>query len=408
MTTLPTRSVLLRTPLQSCPHKYSPYRHITLDLHHHLHLHNLPPRSQFSTSATAHAAASSAASKDRPRARSPTQHTKSSTLIAPTPTLETLSQSHLNAPISTFPPPLDTPDALPASASTPDKLKRLVAVGRAYVAFYKTGLKNVYYNYRASIPIRRELGLPTYLPVLPPRTRGVVGSKAQTQAPSRESNDTIHPELKLGRGRFQLVRRSARDVQRMIPFTLILLICGEFTPLIIPIFGSAITPATCRVPGQVGKDREAGSKRRNLAQQAYAATVGRTVCLAGSEAERAVLVEVSRRSFAQEASAQQILQACAMFGLVKKHDRALGAVLAGLVYRPRLVRYLDYLELDDRMIREGGVDALSAGEVRIAVEERGGGDVAAMLTGLKAEAKEREWLKSWLMERRALAEVSRS
>jgi hypothetical protein len=57
------------------------------------------------------------------------------------------------------------------------------------------------------------------------------------------------------------------------------------------------------------------------------------------------------------------------------------------------------------MILDAGVDALSAGEVRIAVEERGGGDVAAMLKGDKAEAVEREWLKKWLKERKGLREV---
>jgi hypothetical protein len=266
------------------------------------------------------------------------------------------------------------------------------------LTFYKTGLKNVYHNYRASLPLRRELGLPAYLPVSPPRS-------TKFNEALRTASSLSTPELKLGRGRFQLIRRSARDVQRMIPFTLILIICGEFTPLIVPIIGNAITPATCRVPGQVAKEREAGSKRKVLAQQALAASSGKSAPMTGSDAERAQLVELSTISSAQQASAPQVLQACAIFGLVKKHDRFLGTVLAGPVYRPRLLRHLHYLNIDDRMILDAGVDALSAGEVRIAVEERGGGDVAAMLKGDKAEAVEREWLKKWLKERKGLREV---
>ncbi|KAF3403828.1 hypothetical protein F1880_010209 [Penicillium rolfsii] len=371
MASLTRVQIPLVIPLRPSRHGHTSLRPIALTCHH---------ACPFSTSAALHAA------KHQPRAR--VQATKSITPVSPTPTLENLSQSSINAPISTFPAIIDVPDPLPPSAPTPEKLKRLVAVGRAYLTFYKTGLKNVYHNYRASLPLRRELGLPAYLPVSPPR------STTFDEALRKET-----PEKKLGRGRFQLVRRSAHDVQRMIPFTLILIICGEFTPLIIPIFGNAITPATCRVPGQVTKEREAGSKRKVLAQQALAAATGKAVPTTGSDAERALLLELATISSAQQASAQKVLQACAMFGLVKKHDRFLGTILAGPVYRPRLLRHLHYLNIDDGMISDAGVDALGAEEVRIAVEERGAGDVAAMLNGTKAEAVEREWLKKWLNER---------
>lgn len=366
----------LVVPLRPSHHAYTRLRPIALACYH---------ASPFSTSAASQAA------KQQPRA--PVQATISITPVSPTPTLENLSQRDINAPISTFPAIINIPDPLPTSAPTPEKLKRLVTVGRAYLTFYKTGLKNVYHNYRTSLPLRRELGLPAYLPVSPPRSTKF-----------DESLPTETPATKLGRGRLQLVRRSARDVQRMIPFTLILIICGEFTPLIVPIFGNAITPATCRVPGQVTKEREAGSKRKVLAQQALAAATGEAVPMTGSDAERAQLLGLTTISSAQQASAQKVLQACAMFGLVKKHDRFLGRMLAGPVYRPRLLRHLHYLNIDDRMILDAGVDALSAEEVRIAVEERGAGDVSAMLNGAKAEAVEREWLKKWLNDRCELKE----
>jgi hypothetical protein len=59
------------------------------------------------------------------------------------------------------------------------------------------------------------------------------------------------------------------------------------------------------------------------------------------------------------------------------------------------------------MILDAGVDALSAEEVRIAVEERGAGDVSAMLPGAKAEAVECEWLRKWLKERKVSKEVQK-
>jgi hypothetical protein len=79
-------------------------------------------------------------------------------------------KTDLNAPISTLPIDLITPPLLPPSALLLSKVKRYIEYGRTYLTFYKTGLKNVYRNYRASLPLRRKLGLPSYLPTSPPRT----------------------------------------------------------------------------------------------------------------------------------------------------------------------------------------------------------------------------------------------
>lgn len=189
----------------------------------------------------------------------------------------------------------------------------------------------------------------------------------------------------------------------MIPFTLILIICGEFTPLIIPLFGSAITPATCRVPGQIAKERDTASKRKYSALLTHvrATTSGDGTALesvqVGSEQELSLLAELANPAWVAGADANAVLRACAVFGLVKSHDRMGGSALAGLVYRPRLERYLEYLSIDDGMIRAGGgVAAMSPAEVRIALDERGAGDVAALRAGEKAETVEREWLERWL------------
>ncbi|CAI7605862.1 unnamed protein product [Penicillium pancosmium] len=230
----------------------------------------------------------------------------------------TPTRTEINAPISTFPAPIEIPPQDPSSSSPSalDKIKRLVSTGRAYLTFYKTGLKNVFRNYRASIPLRKSLGLPIYLPVSPPRNHNAGATAAAD----------------LGRGQFQLVRRSARDVRRMIPFTLILIICGEFTPLIVPIFGSAITPATCRVPSQITKEREAGSKRKYLALTAHAnaqaaqqaGTMPTTVQI-GSEQEMTLLAtRFANAEFARDADASGVLAASAVFGIVKSHQPRLG------------------------------------------------------------------------------------
>ncbi|KAJ5299368.1 hypothetical protein N7476_010925 [Penicillium atrosanguineum] len=95
-------------------------------------------------------------------------------------TVTTPPSTQIDAPASTLPAPLDLPTVLPANAQTSDKLKRLVTIGRAYLAFYKTGLKNVYRNYRASLPLRASLGLPAYIPISPP-------ANPPMEVPTRES-----------------------------------------------------------------------------------------------------------------------------------------------------------------------------------------------------------------------------
>ena len=309
-------------------------------------------------------------------------------------TVSTPSAYSINAPFSTFPADLDLPSPISASATTSEKLQRYIALGRAYLTFYKTGLKNVFRNYRASLPLRADLGLPAYLPVSPPR---------HISAPDTNAATTFKEQgHRMDRGQFQLVRRSARDVRRMIPFTLILLICGEFTPLIIPIVGSAITPATCRVPGQIAKERDVASKRKRSALEAHARAIpaqstGAPPMPVGSDEELAVLAEFADPSWAVDADAGAVLRASAVFGLVKRHDRFAGAALTNVVYRPRLRRYLEYLGIDDEMIRAGGgVDALSAAEVRFACEERGAGDAGTVAGSEEAELLERQWLERWL------------
>ncbi|KAJ5110776.1 hypothetical protein N7532_001311 [Penicillium argentinense] len=300
---------------------------------------------------------------------------QSSTPTTPAQTITTPSASETNAPTSTLPAEIDTPAPLTPSASTPDKLKRLVSIGRAYLSFYKTGLKNVFRNYKASLPFRAQLGLPAYLPTSPPRGT----------TPSNGDKDS--GAAGLGRGQFQLVRRSARDVRRMIPFAMVLLVCGEFTPLIIPIFGSAITPATCRVPSQIAKERDTASKRKTLALRAVGA--------AGEEVH--TVASYASRDFLKDASAENVLTASALFGLIKRHDKFAGSLLVRMLYRKRLERYIQYLAIDDQLIRAGGgVKKLSLPEVKIALDERGLSDCAALLSGGKAEVVQRETLERWL------------
>ncbi|KAE8350954.1 hypothetical protein BDV28DRAFT_28736 [Aspergillus coremiiformis] len=313
-------------------------------------------------------------------------HTRPSSAVSSTAT--TTFANDVNPPPSTRPADLNLPDAISPSASTAEKLFRFVKIGRAYLSFYKTGLKNVYHNYRASLPIRRSLGLPPYLPISPPPAPSSSSSQDKQSVAFRK---TIL-SAQLSRSNFQLVRRAAYDVQRMIPFTLILIICGEMTPIVVTNLPSAVTPFTCRVPRQTERDHSQRMARKRAALIAQQAATGVSVTppATGSDEELVLLVKMyTNPKWIERATAEEVLRACAVLNLVHRHTRHSG--LASL-YRRKLQRYAEYLRLDDWLIRRcGGVWEMEAAEVKIAVEERGGVGVA--------EKDERQWLEKWLMQK---------
>lgn len=291
------------------------------------------------------------------------------------------SISQVNPPASTRPSVIEFPD----KATSSSQFSYYLSLGRTVLSFYKAGLKNVFYNYRDSLRFRRRLGLPLYLPTSPP---------------PRSADSAIVAKFSelLTRSEFQLLRRSAYDLRRMIPFSLMLLICGEFTPLIVLALGNFVTPFTCRMPKQLDKARLAKLKRK---QQVTQATMNPNSLPRKFLDDPSSFVRNGAADSIQKASVQDVLHICAIFGISKGHTLSvpypLDMAVVNAVHRRRLLRWLRYLEIDDRLIvRSGGVSKMDPEEVRFAVEERGGIDVRLGLEGQKAEQVERKWLENWL------------
>ncbi|KAL2862947.1 uncharacterized protein BJX67DRAFT_276286 [Aspergillus lucknowensis] len=342
-----------------------------------------------------------ASSKGKSHARPPSSAQPAEKRVPSTSsTATTTLADDINPPPSTRPADLVVPESLPPSAPAADKLKYYIAVGRAYVSFYKTGLKNVYHNYRASLPIRRSLGIPSYLPTSPPPN--LFYAKSKSKSPKSDSNSkstekALLEATRTTRSTFQLLHRAAHDVRRMIPFTLILIICGELSPFVLLALGSAVTPYTCRFPRQLEKYRRQGIVRKRAALSAHSAAASGSITHPGfgSDEEMQVLARFVRRDWIARASGEEILRACAALGLAKTHVRP--GWMGGLLYRRRLKAYAEYLALDDELMRKGGgVSALEGAEITVAVEERGGYGVADGEEGWEAERVRRRWLEKWL------------
>jgi len=93
-------------------------------------------------------------------------------------------------------------------------------LGKAYLKFYKTGLKNIWTNYKEVREIKAQLGPYTL------NQAAKYGGQSITSDPQRKVPI-------ITRRQYQLCLRTHHDLGKLAPFCLILLICGEFTPLVV-------------------------------------------------------------------------------------------------------------------------------------------------------------------------------
>lgn len=254
----------------------------------------------------------------------------SSTRTATKPTSPpTKPLSNVNAPSSTLPAPLDLPVRKPDQSYFPSYL---FALGKAYATFYKTGVKNIYYNHQASRLVQRRL--------------------------DREYNGSLSTAISsnaLSRSEFQLLNRNWHDIKRVPMFGLVFFICGEFTPLVV-IALSNVVPWTCRIPKQVENDRRKLEERR-------------------SNSFRNLTLEPPTQQGVEKLQRQQLIHISWSLGLSSRIWDWIGGQHPGLpsgILRGKVQRRLEYLKLDDRLIREcGGVKEMEVEEVRMSCVERG-------------------------------------
>ncbi|RMD42279.1 hypothetical protein DV735_g2822, partial [Chaetothyriales sp. CBS 134920] len=159
---------------------------------------------------------------------------------------------------STRPPHLD----MPTKQEGQSLVSYYYAVGKAYLAFYKTGLRNVRSNWREYRELRAWIHPFTIV-----AAARYGGQQWKTKKPvidpatGVQTTSNHMPVPHISRREFQLYYRTISDVLKLIPFTFVLLICGEFTPLAILLFGNSIVPLPCRIPAQQRQAMDASVDR---------------------------------------------------------------------------------------------------------------------------------------------------
>ncbi|KAI8627261.1 hypothetical protein F5Y19DRAFT_183584 [Xylariaceae sp. FL1651] len=266
----------------------------------------------------------------------------------------------LNPPASTRPPPLDLPVRDPQS----NLFGHLFRLGKAYTTFYKTGLKAVFTNRRLlrDLPDTPPPNLPSGIPTVP------TSAPTPTTAAAALSPDPRDKVTLPTRASLLLRSRVRHDTARLPLFGLVVLICGEFTPLVVLLF-PRLTPYTCRIPAQATVIRRGAEARRAASFRALSHVAD----------DAAALDKVADGHICRSLGLGSALWDKAGLDVPVVRSRAAGAV-------GRIVR-------DDAMLRDGGgAGTLVDDEVVLACEERG------IDTLEKDTAALRQELERWLVK----------
>ncbi|ROW09867.1 hypothetical protein VPNG_06304 [Cytospora leucostoma] len=271
-----------------------------------------------------------------------------------------ISPAAANPPSTTRPAPLDLPTRKPDTST----FSHLFATGKAYLTFYKTGLRHIYINTRLVWSLNTASGIPAS----PTRA----GDTAEPPA-VRAAGTTRSTEL--------LRRRWAHDVRRLPVFALVLLVCGEFTPLVVLAL-PRVVPITCRIPQQVEKLRRGAEERH-----------GATITASGDEnnaqkGSRTAPAEAEQRAKDNHdttpSTVQQEYTELSHADITAHLARSLNLIsplwdklllpdtFISTIASRRVRQHLAFLDRDNHFLAQaGGVSALEDEEVLLASEDRG-------------------------------------
>ncbi|KAK4100384.1 hypothetical protein N658DRAFT_507899 [Parathielavia hyrcaniae] len=257
-----------------------------------------------------------------------------------------VAPSAANPPSTTRPPPLDLPPVPPPN--TP-KLSQpyfayLLALGKAYLKFYKTGIRHVYTNTRLLYSF--------------------FSSSSPTPNPDPAPTDRPHPST---RAHLHLRERVRHDLRRLPLFALMLLVCGEFTPLVVLALPGAV-PLPCRIPRQVEKLLAREEGRRVVWRDIVAAEVGAISPGVGGGEGKNNNNMVARDGLKLRGTTAAAGRGLAMVLGLSAAWRWMPGAVVGMAVEKRL----RFLAVDDALlVQAGGAAALVPEEVRLTCAARG-------------------------------------
>ena len=195
----------------------------------------------------------------------------------------------------------------------------------------------------------------------------------------------------LSRAEFQLLERNARDIGKLPFFALLVLLFGEWLPLLVPFIPNRV-PGTCRIPKQVRGMREKSEARRRWSFRSGVAEPGAGQVATGEGGKWRMTDRASVGEVLKSLGSEQLMHLSCVLG---QHsgvwDRVQLTPPAALIRRG-VCKRVQYLALDDFLIIEaGGIENLASEELVVACEERGIDVLGKPEEKLKAELQ--AWIK---------------
>ncbi|KAJ2804991.1 hypothetical protein H4R20_002275 [Coemansia guatemalensis] len=231
--------------------------------------------------------------------------------------------------------PVDMPAAR-VDPTLPGQSLTLMKKIKAYLAFYKTGVKELWGNMKAVDGIDSRI------------SAGEIVSRAE----------------------FQIYLRNPADRLRVVPFGLLLIVLPEAIPLLLALF-PGMCPSTCITYGAIVK---MAAKRDAARQNLHVAALQR-IEKAGLEPSDFGTAEDLARAAGRGNSIFQLEQLDAANVRLLCRFLGIGGVFSGLFVgqlRSGLRRRLDNIAIDDAMLaREQLVEQLELAELLRACQERG-------------------------------------
>lgn len=269
-----------------------------------------------------------------------------------------------NPPRTTLPPEL-----VHVERGSDNIFSYLWKLAKTYGAFYKAGGKAIFTN--------RNLAVSS-------------GQSLKTQLGTQIGFDPFDRQLQaaaikagiITRSDFQLLRRNAYDIARLPIFGVLILIMGEWLPLIVPFMPYAV-PLTCRIPSQVKGMRTKVQERRQMVFRQGIEMAGEEQMQTAKKSERQggikgmewlLLDESQSRDALQSLRSEQLWYLSCVLNLHGKFWETLQQRPPAWLLQRRLARRLHYLAQDDLLLTKAGdraATALEEEELMIACEERG-------------------------------------
>lgn len=192
----------------------------------------------------------------------------------------------------------------------------------------------------------------------------------------------------LTRAEWQVVLRSRKDILRLPAFGVLLLLFGEWLPLIV-LYITPVIPEACRIPSQVQKQLSKREKMRHerlrrvsnsamtlmARDRRPAGTTAPQITQSADPSHGAPALPMSEAIFhfkAEEMTLFELLLASARYDCHGRAFDLLGLTPPKWWLKRNVGKTLEYLKQDDKLIeRDGGWMALGKAEVERACVERG-------------------------------------